>query len=124
MIKFQLFALTVFAVIIISWATTKTPAPGPETVDISNSEPDSLSVMSDSAEDITYEYHPAVESKWDLLHTMLDLSFDWEKPAVIGTATLTLSPLLYPQSELKFNAVDFDIKKIMIGDKIIKDLKY
>src|SRR4030095_14259591 len=83
-----------------------------------------MTVHGDTSEEISYPYHPAAERQWDLLHTMLDLSFDWEKSAVIATATLTLTPLFYPQNELRLDAVDFEIRKIMIGDKVITNFKY
>ncbi len=123
MIKFKLLALTVFTVFFISCATTKTHTPGPESEDTSQVIMDSVRV-NDTTEETEYPYHPAEERKWDLLHTMLDLSFDWPTSTVIGTATLTLTPLFYPQSELKLNAVDFNIKKVMVGDKVISDFKY
>src|SRR6185436_11214195 len=77
-----------------------------------------------TTEETEYPFRAAEERKWDLLNTILDLSFDWEKSAVNGTATLTLSPLFYTQHELQLDAVDFDIKKIMIGDKVINNYRY
>ncbi|MEP6646679.1 MAG: M1 family aminopeptidase [Saprospiraceae bacterium] len=124
MIKIQLLALTVCAVFFISCATTKNHNPGPETEDNTQADVDTMSNMDDTTEDIAYPYRPAEERKWDLLNTQLDLSFDWATSTVEGTATLTLSPLFYTQTDLKLDAVDFDIKKIMTGDKIIKDYTY
>ncbi len=100
--------------LLISCTTTKTIPPGLET------EGDGTHVILDSMEINTEEemeavYHPAEDRTWDLLHTLLDLSFDWNQSAVIGKATLTLSPLFYPQSELKLDAVDFDIRKIVVN---------
>ncbi|MEO6130488.1 MAG: M1 family aminopeptidase [Saprospiraceae bacterium] len=124
MIRFQLLALTVCTVFFISCATTKNHVPGPETENTNQVDQDSMPSIDDTPEDITYPYRPAEERSWDLLHTLLDLSFDWDKSMVIGTATLTLSPLFYPQTELKLDAVDFDIRKIMIGDKPITNYSY
>ncbi|MEO5905302.1 MAG: DUF3458 domain-containing protein, partial [Saprospiraceae bacterium] len=70
------------------------------------------------------EYHPAEDRTWDLLHTMLDLSFDWNNSTVIGTATLTLSPLFYPQSELRLDAVNFSIRKILVNAKPFSQFTY
>ncbi len=124
MIKFKLFTLAVCTVFFISCATTKNHPAGPETAEATHMDEDTMSIPEDTAQEIAYPYRPAEERKWDLLNTLLDLSFDWEKSAVMGTATLTLSPLFYTQSELKLNAIDFDIKKISIGDKLIKDYSY
>ncbi len=124
MIKFPFLAVAVFTVLFISCVTTKNNTPGPEDEDTPHVFLDTMTIHSDADEELVYEYHPADERKWDLLHTMLDLSFDWEKSTVKGIATLTLTPLFYPQSELKLDAVDFDIRKIMIGDNVITDFKY
>lgn len=69
----------------------------------------------DVAADTTYPYRPSRDRNWDLTHTVLDISFDWNNSAVIGTATLTLSPLFYPQSSLTLDAVNFDIKKVLVN---------
>ena len=116
--------MTVFTVIFISCATTKSPPQGPEPEDTAHVFLDTMTIHSDTADEITYEYRPAEDRDWDLLHTMLELSFDWVNSSVIGTATLTLTPVFYSQSVLKLDAVDFDIRKIMIGDKVITDFKY
>lgn len=106
--------LLAFLSLLISCTATKTIPPGPEG--------DGAHVILDSMEINTEEemeavYHPAEDRTWDLLHTMLDLSFDWNQSAVMGTATLTLAPLFYPQSELILDAVDFDIKKVFVNGR-------
>ena len=126
MIKYPLLAMTVFTVFFLSCSTTRTTQKAPEVDDNSYTDVDmdTTATNEDTSVETVYPYQPARERKWDLIHTMLDLSFDWDKSTVMGTATLTLMPLFYPQSELKLDAVDFDIKKIMIADKTISDFKY
>jgi len=74
-----------------------------------------LGETSTSSTEIEAEYKPAIERKWDLLHTSLDLSFDWLKEEVKGTATLTLTPLFYSQTTLQIDAVRFDIHAIKVN---------
>jgi aminopeptidase N len=57
-------------------------------------------------------YRPARQRDWDLLHTALDLSFDWQKQNVIGVATLKLTPLFYPQQNLAVDADHFKLRKV------------
>jgi aminopeptidase N len=54
------------------------------------------------------------ERRWDLIHTALELSFDWEKQRVNGKARLTLVPYAYPDSVLVLDAKNFDIHSVML----------
>ena len=59
-------------------------------------------------------YRAAREKKFDLLHTSLDLRFDYENQHVLGTADLTLKPYFYDQKVLELDAKDFEIHDISI----------
>lgn len=54
-------------------------------------------------------YQPASPRFHDLLHTRLDLAFDWQNRWVIGEANLQLKPYFYPQRFLMLDAKGFDI---------------
>lgn len=54
---------------------------------------------------------------FDLLHTALDLSFDYQKEWVNGVAVLTLKPYFFPQRELVLDAQDFDIHVFSLIEK-------
>ncbi len=58
-------------------------------------------------------YNPTYTLKNDLIHTKLDLRFDWAKQHVMGTATLTLKPYFYSTSTLTLDAKGFEIKNIV-----------
>ena len=57
-------------------------------------------------------YNPSSELEFDLIHTMLDLSFNWDKESVLGTAQLTLKPHFYPSSTLVLDAVNFKVNSV------------
>ncbi|MEL6986643.1 MAG: M1 family aminopeptidase [Bacteroidota bacterium] len=59
-------------------------------------------------------YNPSYSKEVDLIHTKLDLKFDWENQYVIGKAWLTLKPYFYELEELTLDAKVFDFKKINI----------
>ncbi len=59
-------------------------------------------------------YNPSHERENDLLHTKLDLRFNWEKEEVIGLAELTLQPYFYPTSTLILDAKGFEVKDIRL----------
>jgi aminopeptidase N len=66
-------------------------------------------------EDTTYElpaYNPSHPREHDLLHTKLELSFNWEEEQVNGKATLKLKPYFYPSNTLVLDAKNFEIHNI------------
>ena len=48
----------------------------------------------------------------DILHTELDLAFDWQQQRVIGKALLRLTPYFYPQKIVALDAKDFELGRI------------
>lgn len=61
-------------------------------------------------------YNESKTKIFDLIHTKLDVRFNWEKAHMYGKAELTLSPHFYSQNELVLNARGMDINKVeLIG---------
>ena len=71
-------------------------------------------------------YHESPKRVNDLIHTKLDVAFDWNKKHLLGTAYLDLKPYFEPQNSVRLDAKGFDIHQIALvkkdGAKI--DLKY
>lgn len=61
-------------------------------------------------------YHGSYPIKTKILHTALNLHFDWEKSWVIGKAKLTVQPYFYPQDSVVLDANGFEIKDIWLQD--------
>ncbi|WP_082893494.1 M1 family metallopeptidase [Rufibacter ruber] len=59
-------------------------------------------------------YNPAAERLMDLLHTRLNVRFDWGKQHLLGEATLTLKPYFYPQEKIVLDAKGFDLHKVTL----------
>jgi len=59
-------------------------------------------------------YQSKPSKKWELIHTDLELSFDWIEQWVHGLATLTVSPWFYQDSILVLDAKNFDFH--YVGD--------
>ncbi|WP_400193456.1 M1 family aminopeptidase [Hymenobacter sp. B81] len=68
---------------------------------------------------------PAATILHNVLDTKLDVRFDWAKQWLLGTATLTVRPHFYPQTQLVLDAKGFDVKsvKLLAGAKE-KNLNY
>ncbi|HSI75026.1 MAG TPA: M1 family metallopeptidase [Lunatimonas sp.] len=75
--------------------------------------PDSLMRLKEAAME---GYRPSRERKFDLIHTSLDLSFDFETNQVNGSALLLLKPYFYEQEILELDAKDFEITDIWLDE--------
>lgn len=62
-------------------------------------------------------YNPSNTFVHDLIHTKIDISFDWEKKRANGKATLTLRPWFYPSEQLTLDAKNFDIHSVTFEGK-------
>jgi len=69
------------------------------------------------------KYNESYPRTHDLIHTKLELKFDWKNEQVIGKATLTLEPLFYSSSTLTLDAKGFVFKKITY-EGASENLKY
>lgn len=67
------------------------------------------------------EYRASRTRDFDLLHTSLDLSFDYDSQWVNGEAILTLKPYFFPQKTLTLDAKDFDIHGFILLGKEDED---
>ena len=57
-------------------------------------------------------YNGSYERVHDLLHTKLEVAFDWGQEQLLGKATLDLTPVFYISDRLELNAVGFDISSV------------
>ena len=57
-------------------------------------------------------YHGSETRLNDLIHTNLEVKFDWAKAWMFGKATLTFKPYFYPTSTLTLDAKGFEIKEV------------
>ncbi len=70
-------------------------------------------------------YRTTVARRNDLLHTKLEVSFDWSRSRLNGKATLRLRPYFYPTDSLTLDAKGFDIKQVALLEKgVAKPLNY
>ncbi len=60
----------------------------------------------------------------DIVHTQLDLAFDFEKEAVLGEAWITFCPIFNPVDSFRLDAQYFDIHKLTDGDQTALDYDY
>jgi len=73
-------------------------------------------VISDVAgvmDSLQKEYRPSSTLTYDIIHTKLDLKFDWTKQHVLGIANITIAPYFKPLKSLTFDAVGFDIHNVI-----------
>lgn len=69
-------------------------------------------------------YHPAPTKLIDIIHTKLDVSFDWNKQYLNGKATITLRPYFYPITTVTLDAKNFDVNAISFLNEAEKKLAF
>jgi aminopeptidase N len=57
-------------------------------------------------------YRGTVKLDNDIIHTKLDVRFDWTKQHLLGKAWITAKPYFYPTNSIVFDAKTFDIHKV------------
>ena len=67
-----------------------------------------------------FTYNPSKTLAVDLLHTKLEVKFDWEKQQMHGIAQLKLKPYFYAQNTVQLDAKGFDISSIELVKHNIK----
>ena len=71
------------------------------------------------------KYQAANTKSNDVLHTKLEVKFDWQNSWLYGKATIDVKPYFYPVKKLYLNARGMDINKVqLVGAKGNSDLKY
>ncbi len=65
-------------------------------------------------------YNASNTRQHDLIHTKIDIAFDWEKKRANAKATLTLKPWFYDTDQLTLDAKNFDIQTVTLGNTPLK----
>lgn len=88
------------------------PTEAEETAVIYDTEQD-LQIEEEIEEDVEIKVYRAAKTRiHDLIHTKLEVSFDWQNKHLIGVANLELKPYFYPQSTVELDAKGFEIHEI------------
>ena len=66
------------------------------------------------------DYQPSNKKLNDLIHTKLDVKFDWTKQYLYGKAELTFKPYFYATNELVLDAKGMDIDSLKMNGKNLK----
>jgi len=117
----------VLASILISCKSKKNQQVIPEDVNISTQKIDSVLNTFTNEESIPQEktYRSSETRTNDIIHTKLEVSFDWQNAWLLGKATIDIKPHFYPTNKLLLDARGMDIYKIqLINDKTAKELIY
>ena len=74
---------------------------------------------------LLYQYRASETRLFDLLHTKLEVSFDWKKQHLLGKASLSLTPYFYPQTDLVLDAKGMEIHEVLLkGDSSANKLEF
>lgn len=82
-------------------------------------------VIEEPIEVETREYRAANTRTFDLIHTSLDVKFDWQKQQLMGKAELTLKPYFYSTDKLTLDAKGFELRSVSLKEgQNLKALTY
>ncbi len=73
---------------------------------------DTIETASKTPEEILYRASATRIN--DIIHTKLDVRFDWGKQYLFGKATITIKPYFYPTSTLQLDARGMEIKEVSL----------
>ena len=109
------------------WDTMGKPLMGDEIAEepVEYAAMDEVEVTPDpmTSPDTLAPYNPSHTFEHDLIHTKIEISFDWPKKRANGIATLTLRPWFYATDKVTLDAKNFDIKSVTYEGKT-DQLKY
>ena len=104
------------------------PAPAPVEAEEPKMEepkidPSSITMDANPPADTLPVYRASPKLETDIIHTKLDVKFDWEKQRLMGKAWITAKPYFYATNKIELDAKGFDINKVTM-DGSSSALKY
>ncbi|HEY4798171.1 MAG TPA: peptidase M1, partial [Bacteroidia bacterium] len=67
------------------------------------------------------EFHTTSTRAIDIVHTKLEVSFDWAMQYLFGKATITLKPYFYPTKQITLDAKGFEVKEVsLVANAIVQ----
>jgi len=88
------------------------PAPTPPAAAVDSDANDTNNIAVKENPDSVPVYRAVPTLTNDILHTKLDVHFDWEKQHLLGKAWITAKPYFYPTQTMELDAKGFDINEI------------
>ena len=102
--------IVIGGVLVLSACGTKKNSTTTEVV-----EPNPVPVMEEEFVDVVRPVYNESEKRVnDIIHTKIEVSFNWEKQQLNGKATIDVKPYFYPQNTLVLDAKGMDIHKVML----------
>ena len=125
----NIFLLTLATFLLACNAQQKVYVAQPDEFEIRNLDTMVISAPKDYSEPVTADpelptYHASPTRTNDLLHTKLELSFNWKQEQVLGKATLNFKPYFYTTSTLILDAKGFEIHDLRLNNASGQALKY
>lgn len=81
-------------------------------------------LVTTSKETVLPVYNASATRLNDILHTKLEVSFDWSKKYLYGQATITVKPYFYSTDVLELDARGMEIKQVALVSGLRKNLNY
>lgn len=115
--------IPLLATSLIGFSSCKTQKDVSSSTDVSTTE--EVPVIEEVVEVESRPYQASYTRTFDLVHTSLDVAFNWEKQQLMGKAELTLRPYFYTTDKLVLDAKGFELRAVSLKNgEGLKTLKY
>lgn len=117
----------ILPIVVAALVAATTACKSPKPVTSTTGSPADQSTLTASAtvqKPVRLIYHPSETRINDLIHTKLEVAFNWELSQLNGKATLDLRPYYYPTDSLTLDAKGFELKSVMLDNGALTDLQY
>ncbi len=95
---------------------TGTPAEDDEVLEYNMMDPVDIMPSATINADTLAPYNPSNTFQHDLLHTKIEIDFDWAQKRANGKAALRLKPWFYATDRLTLDAKNFDVKSVTLAN--------
>ncbi|MDO8366682.1 MAG: M1 family aminopeptidase [Saprospiraceae bacterium] len=107
------------------WDSMGKPLSGEEEEPLEYNVLDEMTIEPQAGEnlDSLRPYNASHTFEVDLIHTRVEISFDWAKKRANGKATLTMRPWFYATDKVTLDAKNFDIQSVTFADEKLPSQK-
>jgi aminopeptidase N len=116
----KIYSLILILFVFVGCGTKSSKKQGNNSAQTTKEEVNSSTTVNKNDQVYRPHYNPSATILTDLVHTKLEVSFDWMKSQLNGVATITASPYFYANDSLILDAKGMDIHGVTLNGNKLK----